>query len=104
MRNPIEEHAFFGKPGLRVALSATTLDEARPEDAVAVRVEVKDAARPLRVSVYLDGDLVDTWTPSSEAHEIHLANVRGRHVVTARAFDAAGRWGGASVLIGGAAA
>ena len=79
------------------------MDEAHPAEAMAVRVEVKDAARPVRVSVYLDGDLVDTWTPSSEAHEVHLAGVRGRHLVTARAFDAAGRWGGASVMIDAAA-
>jgi len=103
MTSPIDERAFLDRPGLRVALSATAVDEARPADTLAVRVVVKDAARPLRVCVYLDGDLVDTWTPSSDAHEVHLAGIRGRHLVTARAFDAAGRWGGASMLIDAAA-
>jgi hypothetical protein len=87
-----------GTPGLRVALSVKPVEEALVGDEVAIRVDVAHALRPLRVSVYLDGDLVDTWTPGTGGYELRLPAVRGRHVVTARAIDAAGRWGGASAL------
>ena len=87
-------------PGLRVTLSVKPVEDAMSDDALAVRVDVMGAARPLRVSVYLDGDLVDTWVPpTNNGCELRLSDVRGRHVITARAFDACGRWGGASVLI-----
>jgi hypothetical protein len=88
-----------GSPGLHVALSVKPVDDARgPEEAVAVRVDVSEATRPLRVSVYLDGDLVDTWVPPTSGYEVHLSGLPGRHVVTARAIDAHGRWGGASTV------
>ena len=86
-------------PGLHVALSVKPVEDVLgPDDAVAVRVDITEAAHPLRVSIYLDGDLVDTWIPRSTPHEICLPTVAGRHVVTARAIDADGRWGGASTL------
>jgi hypothetical protein len=86
-------------PGLHVALSVKPIDQVRGEDgAVAVHVQVGEATQPFRVSVYLDGDLVDTWPPGLTGHEVRLPSVTGRHVVTARAIDAAGRWGGASML------
>jgi hypothetical protein len=86
-------------PGLQVALSVKSVEDVMgPDDAVAVRVDVSEAARPLRVSIYLDGDLIDTWIPARDTYELHLPGVRGRHVFTARAIDATGRWGGASTL------
>ena len=86
-------------PGLHVALSVKSVDDVlAPDDAVAVRVDITDAEHPLRVSIYLDGDLVDTWMPRTTGYEVCLPSVRGRHVVTARAIDAQGRWGGASTL------
>ena len=86
-------------PGLHVALSVEPVDDVTGRDeTVAVRVEVTEAAHPLRVSVYLDGDLVDTWIPGPTGYEVRLPGVAGRHVVTARAIDAEGRWGGASTL------
>lgn len=91
-------------PGLRVGVSTKAAEDASRVDAVAVRVQVEDSARPLRLCVYLDGDLVEACTPASTTHEVVLPAVHGRHVVTARAVDAAGRWGGASVLLHGAAA
>jgi hypothetical protein len=87
-------------PGLRVGVSTEAPPDLSPSDApVSVRVEVENAARPLRLSVYLDGDLVEACTPASPVHELTIRAAPGRHVVTARAVDAAGRWGGASVLI-----
>ena len=92
-------------PGLHVALSVKPVEDVMgPEDAVAVRVEVIEAAKPLRVSIYVDGDLVDTWVPANNGYEFHLPGVRGRHLFTARAIDARGRWGGASTLFDIAAA
>jgi hypothetical protein len=86
-------------PGLHVTLRVTAIEDLmRPDDAVAVRVDVSEATQPLRVSIYLDGDLVDTWIPRTTGHEICLPGVPGRHVVTARAIDAEGRWGGASTM------
>jgi hypothetical protein len=32
-------------------------------------------------------------------YEFRVPSVRGRHVITARAIDAHGRWGGASTLV-----
>ncbi len=86
-------------PGLRVALSVKAVEDVMWDDAVAIRVDVVEAARPLRVSVYLDGDLVDTWVPAATNYEVVVPNIHGRHVVTARAVDARGRWGGASAVI-----
>jgi hypothetical protein len=87
-------------PGLHVALSVKPVEDVwAPDDAVAVHVNVMDAAKPLRVSIYMDGDLLDSWAPARDGYEFHLPRVRGRHVVTARAIDAEGRWGGASTLI-----
>jgi hypothetical protein len=86
-------------PGLRVALNVKSVQDVTLDDAVAIHVDVVDAARPLRISVYLDGDLVDTWVPAMNTYELRLPNVRGRHVITARAMDGHGRWGGASTLV-----
>ena len=88
-------------PGLGVALSVTPVDDMNWADAIAVRVDVQEASAPLRVSIYLDGDLVDTWVPRATEYEVRLPDVRGRHVVTARVIDAEGRWGGASELVEG---
>jgi hypothetical protein len=90
-------------PGLRVALSVKAVgDTMGPDESVAVRVDVADAVKPMRVSIYVDGDLVDTWTPTQTNYEFHVPGIRGRRVVTARAIDAAGRWGGASTTVASA--
>lgn len=87
------------EPGLRVALRVTPTGDDAGDDSIAVRVDVAQPARPLRISVYLDGRLMDTLAPASSSEELELRDVRGRHVVTARAVDASGRWGGASALV-----
>ena len=86
-------------PGLQVALSVKPVEDVMgPDDAVAVRVDVEEAAKPLRVSIYMDGDLVDTWVPARNGYEFHFPGLRGRHLFTARAIDAEGRWGASSAL------
>ena len=84
-------------PGLRVDLQVTP-NEAR-HDSIAVRVDVSPPTRPLRISVYLDGRLMETWAPRADSEQLELSDVRGRHVITARAVDGSGRWGGASALV-----
>ena len=86
------------EPGLRVALSVKPATPA-DDDAMAVRVDVVEATRPLRISVYLDGDLIDTWAPAVSGYDVVVPAAPGRHLVTARAIDAQGRWGGASMLV-----
>jgi hypothetical protein len=86
-------------PGLRVALQVRPTGHDAGDDSIAVRVDVAHPTRPLRISVYLDGRLMDTWVPAASCEEVELRDVRGRHVVTARAVDASGRWGGASTLV-----
>ena len=87
-------------PGLRVALSVNRNHDAHADDSVAVRVDVADAVNPLRVSIYVDGDLVDTWLPTGDqACQFTVPGLHGRRLFTARAVDAHGRWGGASALV-----
>jgi hypothetical protein len=87
-------------PGLQVALEVMSVEDVLgPDAAIAVKVDVMEAVKPLRVSIYVDGDLVDTWVPAKNGYQFHLPGIRGRHLLTARAVDAAGRWGGASTLL-----
>ena len=87
-------------PGLDVVLNVRPVDDLYgDEDAMAVRVGVHGGCAPLRVSIYLDGDLVDTWVPGTTGYELRLRDVRGRHVITARVIDAQGRWGATSECV-----
>jgi hypothetical protein len=87
-------------PGLRVALRVMPTSGDRDRPSLAVRVDVAEPARPVRISVYVDGHLMETCAPAANGDEVRLRGLRGRHVITARAVDASGRWGGASTLIG----
>ena len=93
-------HDGASTPGLRVALRVTRASTTH-DDAVAIRVDVAPPARPMRISLYLDGHLMETWAPATGSGEVRLGDIRGRHVITARAVDGTGRWGGASVLLDG---
>jgi hypothetical protein len=86
-------------PGLTVTMNAELVDDiATP--ALSVRLRVDGGRDPVRLSLYLDGELVDSWIPGRAGYEFRMANVRdGRRVVTARAVDAIGRWGGASAVV-----
>ena len=87
------------RPGLDVGL--TVRRASRADDGALVRVRVAGANAPFRVYVYADGELVEAWIPGSESNEfVCRALAAGRHTVTARAIDALGRWGGASVMFG----
>jgi hypothetical protein len=85
------------QPGLRVALAAFVT-----AGAPIVRVHVDGAQPPFRLRLYVDGELADVWSPAADVTEVACPALGdgGRHSVTARAVDATGRWGAASVLSG----
>lgn len=87
------------RPGLDV--SVTLRRVAWESEGPLVRVRVAGANGPFRVYVYADGELVQAWIPGRESNEFVCHGLAsGRHTVTARAIDALGRWGGASMLYG----
>ena len=84
-------------PGLDVSLFP--LD--RPGGRSSLRLGVRGGMEPVRLHLYVDGELVESWTPAPPVFTVDLGPLGGgRHAVTARAIDATGRWGGASVAIG----
>jgi hypothetical protein len=91
------------RPGLAVELTAGV--ERGPEStALRVRVDVGGGQGGVRLYLYVDGDLVESWVLSSSAPRfappsLGLELSPGRHAVTARAIDATGRWGGASTIL-----
>jgi hypothetical protein len=93
-----ERHAAAPpRPGLDVSLFV--LD--RPRGRV-LRLRVSGGARPVRLHLYVDGELVESWTPAPELFTFDLGALgRGLHAVTARAVDATGRWGGDSIVMAG---
>jgi len=87
------------RPGLDVAVG--TLGGINGGDAVSVHVRVRGGDGPVRMFLYFDGELVETWTSERIGQwEFRPADVTpARHAVTARAVDARGRWGGASTIV-----
>lgn len=90
-RRTLERHGW--RPGIQVAVAAETHGDPT------IRVRVDGAHGPFRLYLYVDGDLTEAWIPASETTELSCPVLEsGRHTVTARAIDALGRWGAASVL------
>jgi hypothetical protein len=84
------------RPGLDVSLLAVDRSGGRSELVLGVR----GGTTPIRMHLYVDGDLVESWTPAPPAFTFDLDGLGpGRHAVTARAIDATGRWGGSSVIV-----
>ena len=101
----IEEHRGMAgerrqrPPALRVHL-ATGGPEDTALGVVTVRVQVTGARLPVRLYLYVDGDLAEAWTESDVVHDLRAEDYEpGHHAVTARAVDALGRWAGASILV-----
>jgi hypothetical protein len=60
---------------------------------------------PVRVSLYVDGDLVADAVTSARTWEVRCERLAPvRHAATVRAVDASGRWGGASIVLPAVAA
>jgi hypothetical protein len=66
-----------------------------------VTTTVRGGAGPLRVYLYLDGELLEAWAPAPATCEFRGVFAAGRrHALTARAIDRDGRWGGSSTILG----
>ena len=87
-------------PSLRVALE--TGDPATDDamGAVLIRVRATGGRLPVRMYLYVNGDLAEAWTESEGEFDLSLDHYGpGRHAVTARVVDALGRWAGASLIV-----
>ena len=92
-------HAAPGHPGLVVSVKALEAGLGTGGDLV-LKVNVEGERPPVRLYLYIDGDLVDVQAPAEERSEFRSrGGALGRHLVTARAVDAIGRWGGASMVV-----
>jgi hypothetical protein len=87
---------------VRPATLRVTIETGMPEtaDAIAsVHVHVSGAKTPIRLYLYVGGDLADAWTDTEAVYELRPEDVKpGRHAITARAVDALGRWAGTSMI------
>jgi hypothetical protein len=87
------------RPGLDVSLLASVASDGEGQWPVVV-CRVAGAMGALRVYLYVDGDFAETWAPASELATYDGRKIPpGRHIVTVRAIDAVGRWGGASIIV-----
>lgn len=85
------------RPGLQVSVAAQVHGD---RDPLFVSVAVAGAVMPVRLYLYLDGELIESTQQEVGTYEYRTASVDGgRHALTARAVDATGRWGGASGII-----
>jgi hypothetical protein len=93
-------HERRAPDNLRPGLDVSVLTLASPGERSEIHLSVRGGSGPVRLYVYVDGDLVDSHVLASERSRIPLSGLSaGRHAVTARAIDAAGRWGGASIVL-----
>lgn len=87
---------------IRPATLRVTIETGMPETAdaiAAVHVHVSGAKAPIRLYLYVGGDLADAWTDTEAVYELRSEDVKaGRQPLTARAVDALGRWAGASII------
>lgn len=91
-------------PALRVALKTGDPAADAALGVVSIEVRVTGGGAPVRLYLYVNGDLAETWTESVGLFDLSLDEYGpGRHAVTARAVDASGRWAGASIIVACAA-
>ena len=85
---------------MRVTLDAGDPAVDGPLGIVSLRVRVTGARGPVRLYLYVNGDLADAWTEGQGQFDLSLDEYGpGRHAVTARGVDALGRWAGASMVV-----
>ena len=87
---------------VRPATLKVTIETGMPEtaDAIAsVHIHVSGAKAPIRLYLYVGGELADAWADTQAIYELQRKDVKpGRHAITARAVDALGRWAGSSII------
>jgi hypothetical protein len=67
---------------------------------VSITARVTGGRLPVRLYLYVNGDLAETWTETEGFFDLSLDEYGpGRHAVTARGVDALGRWAGASMVV-----
>jgi hypothetical protein len=87
-------------PALRVILETGDPANDAALGVVSIRVGVAGGRAPVRLYLYVNGDLAEAWTDSEGSFDLSLDEYGvGRHAVTARAVDALGRWAGASLIV-----
>lgn len=86
-------------PTLRVAMDIGFSDDPG-RAAAAVHVHVSGARPPVRVHIYVDGDLAAVQCGTGLIYDLPVGRApSGRHTVTVRASDALGRWADTSMLV-----
>src|SRR5262249_21677809 len=91
-------------PGLRVRLRTGDPVADAALGILTIQIRAFGAHLPVRLYLYVDGDLAESWTDREASFDFSLdVYGPGRHVVTARAVDAHGRWAGASTVLACAA-
>ena len=94
-----------GRVGARLPAIRVTLETGDPvTDAalgvVSIKARVAGGRGPIRLYLYVNGDLADAWTESEGSFDLSLDEYGpGRHAVTARGVDSLGRWAGASMVV-----
>jgi hypothetical protein len=67
---------------------------------VSIHAHVIGGRGPVRLYLYVNGDLADAWTEPQGFFDLSLDEYGpGRHAVTARGVDSLGRWAGASMVV-----
>ena len=92
------------KAGARPPALRVRLRTGDPADAslgiVTIQIRAMGAHLPVRLYLYVNGDLAESWTDREASFDFSLdVYGPGRHAVTARAVDAHGRWAGASTVV-----
>ncbi len=72
-------------------------------DAFSLRVDVSGGRAPLRLLLYVDGDLANACDSIADIYEFRASSLAGgaHRALTVRVIDADGRWGSASRVISG---
>jgi hypothetical protein len=102
---PTPRQARAERTGARAASLRVTLETGDPATdnamgAVAIRARAAGGRLPVRMYLYVNGDLAEAWTETEGECDLSLDHYGpGRHAVTARAVDALGRWAGASIIV-----
>jgi hypothetical protein len=95
-RRGVAARAFC--PRIRLQTGDPAVDA--PLGVVSIRVRIIGGRAPVRLYLYVNGDLAESWTDADGQFDFSLDEYGpGRHAVTARGVDAGGRWAGASMVV-----
>jgi hypothetical protein len=94
-----------GRPGPGARGPRVTIETGDPTaDAalgiVSITARITGGHGPVRLYLYVNGDLAEAWTESEGHFDLSLDEYGpGRHAVTARGVDSLGRWAGMSMMV-----